>query len=1083
MVPASDPAAAPSEKESGGMSGAERHALADSLRALADSLEALPEDEGEVYGEGGGVTEMPNPVTAPEDEPDVVSLVLDELLQDVAGPSALRASQDTPRVSRIEQPRASMPRFHAHLMEGSKAATYDFLSHLETDRRNAECDTMFEEVLCDVCDEHDEWVCDFLLDEVVQQIVADELSEVVLRLDETLRFIEENPSKAVAPRSSWFWQEPMEIRNTFTTSTSEAVEIGQDASDVTNDDTDSIGDAVDDALNLTLEEATAGFGDDEESAQHLAAQKIQAVHRGNVGRRIVSGLRMARGEADGEAMYSEEDIDMSITSDDSVRAPVQVVFPNFHGQPSAPSDPQPSNKSVRRRLVRLGLKPKESARVISGLDDHTRNHLYRKIELAFAFDLQGGSVLEGPDVGQSRKTDESPEPSEASYDDQTKYPYDRADANDDDAASVQHVDAPQYDDPGPDENLEPTFVPPSPRTQQQTFSHFPNLLEDGEDKYQSDEDMTDLRELRGFMNRESSTGGEPDALNSPKLNKVEKKPVTNEARWARERRQREQQKLQDERRRFELLKLELDAIERRREEQRQAREEKKQQGLELKLAREENTKLERQVMEERRAWENKARSVALRQVGNVIGSDRETRARLPKKDPLYKRMQHDFEEWTNTTEEELKRLALEDRRARKTGGVGVQDGIQKANKHNFQHQFEQQRRDDLGLETNEYGFLPDIACNDSSLHQAQTRFMRQKQYGAMVKQLHKPRVSGVNRMEIVGRKDSTRPGFEDAGLLPVKSGTLNSRNGDTLRRVYDKNGVGRFEKVKTGTQYSYGNPKKSQSESELYDINGRRISNADDKNVSTPKKQKDGPFGPFPKNHGGGVLSSARKRSTPRASLAATQRSRAAQIRAAEAAMHRANGGDIRNSYSDFHERDPRYDPRRDRAIGFDPRLDDRESFLETLPKPVSSDSISEGNTNVSTPKKSPKGKGFRTMLRERQLVAIEARLGKDDDGDGENVSHDLNAYHNLDDIPCVGASTFGRTKGLKGLEDLEGEGEEGVEGDSLDGSEPRNEDEEREQDVEVDAEEDGEDDADEVDDDDDDEEDEDEDDDDADDE
>ena len=63
------------------------------------------------------------------------------------------------------------------------------------------------------------------------------------------------------------------------------------------------------------------------------------------------------------------------------------------------------------------------------------------------------------------------------------------------------------------------------------------------------------------------------------------------------------------------------------------------------------------------------------------------------------------------------------------------------------------------------------------------------------------------------------------------------------------------------------------------------------------------------------------------------------------------------------------------------------------------------------------------------------------------------------------------------------GEGEEGVEGDSLDGSEPRNEDEEREQDMEVDAEEDGEDDADEVDDDDDDEEDEDEDDDDADDE
>ena len=41
-------------------------------------------------------------------------------------------------------------------------------------------------------------------------------------------------------------------------------------------------------------------------------------------------------------------------------------------------------------------------------------------------------------------------------------------------------------------------------------------------------------------------------------------------------------------------------------------------------------------------------------------------------------------------------------------------------------------------------------------------------------------------------------------------------------------------------------------------------------------------------------------------------------------------------------------------------------------------------------------------------------------------------AYASIDDIPCVGSSTFGRTEGLAGLEDAENDKK-----DSLDGSEP----------------------------------------------
>ena len=91
--------------------------------------------------------------------------------------------------------------------------------------------------------------------------------------------------------------------------------------------------------------------------------------------------------------------------------------------PRVPSAPMPANKSVRRRLERSGVvfaepkttspppDPDPALGFISSLDAKQRARLYRKIDLAFAFDLQGGSVLEGPDDrdedGASRATEES----------------------------------------------------------------------------------------------------------------------------------------------------------------------------------------------------------------------------------------------------------------------------------------------------------------------------------------------------------------------------------------------------------------------------------------------------------------------------------------------------------------------------------------------------------------------------------------------------------------------------------------------------------------------------------------------------
>ena len=425
-------------------------------------------------------------------------------------------------------------------------------------------------------------------------------------------------------------------------------------------------------------------------------------------------------------------------------------------------------------------------------------------------------------------------------------------------------------------------------------------------------------------------------------------------------------------------------------------------------------------------------------------------------------MRRDFETRASVSEELARSRALEDRRVRKGGGGGG------GNEFHFQTRFQRQRRERLKLASSRFldddtendggAFLPPLkgGTDGQTLHQAQIRFARQQQYGAMVKQSHKPRLSGAAREEIAKRADAKRPGFDDASwALPTLLGSHDSST-DTMRRVYDANGVGRFASVKAN-EVAYGYSKKTMGDKTAefrYDVNGRRVGNLPaTKNAGRAQlSKKHGPFGAFPKeNQNSPVRGAMRPRHSGSNASARSPSNRTASIRAAEAAAARASAilSRVVVAVGNFDERDPLYDPKRDFAIGFDPRLEDFKSFLDTAPAPVSD----PADGGVASSKKSPKGKGFRTLLRERTLVAIEARLGKEltlleTESHPESpfkLSKDYdkaNAYAALDDIPCAGASTFGRTQGLKGLEGLSGFGDEtresGDGGDSLDGTEPK---------------------------------------------
>jgi hypothetical protein len=843
---------------------------------------------------------------------------------------------------------------------------------------------------------------------------------------------------------------------------------------------DYLGAAVDASLDALLD-AFGPKGPSAAERARAAAVRIQAVHRGNAGRARVAEMR--RVETTSGENFSRETVSSETVSSETVEEPKPHI-------PRAPSAPVPANKSVRRRLERSGAvfaerrttspdldaNAETSRRAFaSSLDATRRAVLYRKIDLAFAFDLQGGSVLDGPDDrdedGASRATEESDAGTSSEG---------RGDENEDEA------------DASPSRSGVRSASPNGAFRARSSPTFFPNLLEDSFDDGEGASTFPSPHAARrsplhGEKNARAAfvdvgpeldpdvaRAGRGGVVSSSKReghgaaaplrrgrgfgeSAAERAAKENELRWRKERREREKRKLEDERRRFEVLQLELEAIEARRLEQARAREDKKAAEAELRSAREENKKLERRVREERLAWENQGKRLMAEQMerrrglfpGVSVGGH-EARSR---RDPLYVRMQKEFEDRAETQAEETRRVALEARRARKTGG---------AKKSRFQTVFENSRvpsrgfvgGDELDVTLDESAaFLPPLSAND----QAAARFARQRRYGQIVKRLHAPRVDPDARTEIARRADANRPGFENlSALVPVAfdpSASLVSPGGKHAR-VYDEKGVGRYATAKKGhVPYRYANEVAAIATESEYDIDGRRRVRSNDR-----RSNRDGPFGPFPnvtvdRNFlvGGKAVPNDQKTGGFRSGQRALSRTRKAQRDAARAAMDRLAGRDasIRDTQNALHDslvmttgghspyarleaRDPRYDARHDPMIGFDPRLEDEDGNAVTgnpvtLPPP--------GAAPAASP---AKGKGFRTLLRERQLAAIEARQSSEAAGDAAESAARASAasaskraaYVNVDDIPCVGASTFGRTEGLVGLEDAEKK-------DSLDGSEP----------------------------------------------
>ena len=852
------------------------------------------------------------------------------------------------------------------------------------------------------------------------------------------------------------------------------------------------------AVDARLDELLDAFGPKGPSAAErarAAAVRIQAVHRGNAGRARVAEMRVERDRV--ASLESRETV--SSETDPSERIP------------RAPSVPVPANKSVRRRLERSGTRvfaerttspdresdAETSDAYVSSLDATRRARLYRKIDLAFAFDLQGGSVLDGPDDrdedGASRATDMS--------DESGTRPEGRGDDDEDEAAFGTRPEG-----RGDDDEDEAAFVSPSRSgvrsaspnggTFRARSGFFPNLPEDSFDDGEGASTFPSPHAARRSPRGEKSARAafvdvgpelDPDVaregfggVSSSKReghkaaplrrgrgfgeSDAERAAKENELRWRKERREREKRKLEDERRRFEVLQLELEAIEARRLEQARAREDKKAAEAELRSAREENKKLERRVREERLAWENQGKRLMAEQMerrrGLFPGVSVGVHEARSRREPLYVRMQKAFEDRAETQAEETRRVALEARRARKTGG---------AKKSRFQTVFENSRvpekrggfvgGDELDVTLDESAaFLPPLSAND----QAAARFARQRRYGQIVKRLHAPRVDPDARAEIARRSDADRPGFENlSGLVPVAfdpTESLVSPSGKHAR-VYDEKGVGRYASAKKGhVPYRYANEVAATATDFEYDVDGRRRARRSN-DSNDRRSNRDGPFGPFPNNDtvdrnflvGRKAVPNDQKTGGFRSGQRALSRTRKAQRDAARAAMDRLAGRDasIRDTQNALHDslvmttdghspyarleaRDPRYDARHDPMIGFDPRLEDEDGNAVTgnpvtLPPP--------GAAPAASP---AKGKGFRTLLRERQLAAIEARRSSEAAGDAAESAARASAasaskraaYVNVDDIPCVGASTFGRTEGLVGLEDAEKK-------DSLDGSEP----------------------------------------------
>ena len=516
-----------------------------------------------------------------------------------------------------------------------------------------------------------------------------------------------------------------------------------------------------------------------------------------------------------------------------------------------------------------------------------------------------------------------------------------------------------------------------------------------------------------------------------------------ELRWRRERREREERALAEERRRFEILKRELEEIEARRREQAAAKEARKVREAELRAVRMENKRLERRVRRERVAFENKARRAARADPPNNLcisawsaRTEKTSRTSRNRNDARFWRRDARREtaafRW-RVSSDTSRRRTNEDARRRCVRTTRAIRSVPRRRRRAPRHSFVEFRR---------RGSEPSPGQTRRRVPRRSTRGDASEPRRAAEIAVSAPprgeRSRGATSTPAGGagkgpspktREDVRRDG--EGSTPPARQRTRAARGGDARGR--------RPTRVRRSLRIAP--PEPASRAADEYDINGRRV--AQDL-VDAPRREH---FRPAPPSKqmpasGGGFRSGQRARARAEKQLRAR--------RDDDAHYDGYDGYDGVVGYDGY-----------DGYVGYDragvsedasfypPAMDDvyddprvaRADSPESDGYAVAGEFAGEvGGVTVGgrapqesehlAPRESEHlaaslgGKGFRTALRERQLAAVEARRAANagDGGDDDDVGIPrVNAYQAVDDTPCVGAQTFSATKGLVGLEDVEG--------------------------------------------------------------
>ena len=527
---------------------------------------------------------------------------------------------------------------------------------------------------------------------------------------------------------------------------------------------------------------------------------------------------------------------------------------------------------------------------------------------------------------------------------------------------------------------------------------------------------------------------------------VELRARERELAWRREKREREEKALEAERRRFEVLKRELEEIESRRREQTYEKERRKAEEMELRRMRMENRRLERLVANDRAELDNRHVAGDNRKPGH----GRHDRVRH-KNAPLFKRMEKAYHFNVEMEIERERREVLEKRRAKM---YGAKPGLSYAQLQFHREQEAKQptwqkNRSGLGVPP---GGLPAIGGARTSIESLDgvgprmSRFERmrreekararreeiakyelaerKRRYGEMVKKQYKPSVSEKARSDLLKRKDVARPGFEDyhAESLDALSPSA-ADDVAPLPRIVPNREVAAERGQEVFFEYDVHGRKVLVDPYEEHDMNspfrpqrpGAKLAPSPRRQKQKPKREEE-PIVKNPQREEESRARQSQQETTPAEHLARLSEERHRLERELLSVEYTYRNGRLigrpveRRSFgSPVASADPRVQRQRapvpsrghpswpdsagtDGYVGggeFIPRDYVPQAAYDEIPVGGGGGGgmvggggvLSETAVNRHAAREDQgrrKGKGFRTMLRERQIAAVEARMSKE---------------------------------------------------------------------------------------------------------